>query len=317
MKKAITNSELQTFKDCRRRWYLAWHRRLRPISQKKVGAAPLGSRVHEALESLYKGMNPLATLEASRERDAAALDGDLEALHQLDAEHQLALIMVEGYIEWLAETGEDEGLEVVGLEAKVEVPFTGITGATAAGWTEVTLMGKLDQRVRRQVDGAVLFLDHKTVGSIPQAIKFLHMDEQMLHYHLLEMLAALDRDDSPGIAQGALYNMLRKVKRTARANPPFYGRHLVTHTTVELRNYWMRVVGETEDIARATAQLNAGVDHRAVAYPRPTKDCEWKCEFFAVCPLFDDGSAAETMLEMAYREENPLDRYEMEDAHDA
>jgi hypothetical protein len=46
--------------------------------------------------------------------------------------------------------------------------------------------------------------------------------------------------------------------------------------------------------------LDEGQDHHYVAYPRPSRDCKWKCNFFAVCPLFDDGSAAEHAITELY-----------------
>ena len=63
------------------------------------------------------------------------------------------------------------------------------------------------------------------------------------------------------------------------------------------------------DINDVTARLDAGESHLTAAYPRPNKDCSWKCEFFPVCPLFDDGSRAEDMIQSLYVVGDPLDRY--------
>jgi hypothetical protein len=43
-------------------------------------------------------------------------------------------------------------------------------------------------------------------------------------------------------------------------------------------------------------QLEAGADHRAVAYPSPGDYCNWGCPFVKLCPMFDDGSRADDML---------------------
>jgi hypothetical protein len=56
--------------------------------------------------------------------------------------------------------------------------------------------------------------------------------------------------------------------------------------------------------------LNAGADPQDVAYPSPRDTCSWDCDYFAVCPMFDDGSRAEDMLTGLYHEVDPLARYE-------
>ena len=60
----ISNSEIQTFKDCRRRWWLSYYRRLQPKTQQMTGALALGSRVHEALDMYYGKGIPLLDAHA-------------------------------------------------------------------------------------------------------------------------------------------------------------------------------------------------------------------------------------------------------------
>jgi hypothetical protein len=56
-----------------------------------------------------------------------------------------------------------------------------------------------------------------------------------------------------------------------------------------------------------------------VAYPHPTRDCSWKCQFQSICPMFDDGSAVERAIEdqfvvgspyAYYGESDPLKKLE-------
>jgi hypothetical protein len=62
-----------------------------------------------------------------------------------------------------------------------------------------------------------------------------------------------------------------------------------------------RITGIMDDMDRVTRQLQAGVDHRKVAYPNPMPDrCAWDCPFVQVCPLFDDGSRVDAALEANY-----------------
>lgn len=299
--RVFTNGEMRTFKTCRRQWWLGWYRKLRPTARKVVGPAPLGTWVHTCLEDMYaKGADPLSTLGVLYANDWELVQDNPDAQGALQKQYELAYAMLEGYVEWLAETGADQGLQVVEVEARIRVP-SGIEG--------VDLMGKLDQRLLREIDQARLFLDHKTVASINDATKRLHMDEQMLHYHVLERILLQILGENT-FTDGAIYNMLRKVKRTARATPPFYERYEVRHNPAELASYWQRMHGVIRDILAIERELEAGVSPSYVVYPTPTKDCSWRCEFFAVCPMIDDGSAAEPMLEALYEPANPLDRYD-------
>jgi hypothetical protein len=105
-------------------------------------------------------------------------------------------------------------------------------------------------------------------------------------------------------------NLLKKVKRTASAKPPFYARVDVPHNIHELRNHWKHVVQVAAEIADAERRLNEGEDHHFVAPPTSIPDrCKWDCEFFRVCPLADDGSDFEGALNAIYEERDPLERY--------
>lgn len=312
----VTNSELQTFKRCKRKWWLAYYRELKLVQPEITGARSLGTRLHLALSAHYstRKEDPMAVLEKTIAEDRAILEsrGDLIGLDDLEKDAQLARIMLEGYLEWLQEEGRDDGYEVLGDEVIVEVPFL---TAEQVDWDKpIILAGKMDLRLRRFVDNAILFLDHKSVGSLKEPLKTLHMDEQMLHYHLLEYLKLVLEKAQQGEAEGeyaagALYNMLRKVKRTVRANPPFYDRVEIHHNRYELNSYWKRVYGEVIDIVELRKKLDAGADPQVVAYPSPRSTCSWDCDFLSVCPLFDDGSAAEQMLASLYEPADPHDHY--------
>lgn len=306
----ISNSELRTFKACRRRWYLTYFRELGLPEEDRAptGALQLGGRVHDALKAMYEDkMNGLVRLQQIYEEAKKKWADDPEALLELAKEYDLAAAMIEGYIEWLSDTGADSGYEIVEVEQALEVPF--------GQWPEhgftVTLRGKLDARVTRKSDGARLFIDHKTVGNFAEPAKILHLDEQMRFYHLLEMLDALLRtgDAPPKPTDGGIYNMLRKVKRTARAKPPFYDRLEARHNTTEIQNMWYRVLGEVEDIMRVRNELDRGENHQRVVYPNPGRECTYMCPFLAVCPLMDDGSDSERMLANEYIHVDPHERY--------
>lgn len=310
-----TNSEYRTFKRCPRQWWLAYYRRLAPRVANYTSARATGDRVHRALQAAYVAdrsarTDPRDALERVIVEDWTEITKVVTDPTELafvkerfDAANALERAMVEGYAEWLAENGADADYELDGAEqvlsARLDVEVDGRTYL-------VELLGKLDARLRRKSDGARLFLDHKTVTSLTDVVPTLRQNEQMLTYVLLEALNATDDD----YVAGALYNMLRKVKRTARANPPFYDRLEVHHNVHEVASFRARLVGQTRDLLRKRAELDAGADHREVAYPNPTGDCRFDCDFFRVCGMFDDGSpGVEDAVAALYVEVDPLERY--------
>jgi transcriptional regulator with XRE-family HTH domain len=313
--KKLTNSEVSTWLRCRRKWWLAFYRQLIYGQVDYFGPRSIGNRVHRALEVYYRdGTDPRAALEQAIADDWNAIvtqlanrgidivDADVSQAKFSDAT-QLERAMVQGYMEWLAESGEDAKYEPISAEQAVAVP---LAGEVAGEHVEVIALGKMDARFRRTSDGATLFVDHKTVSSYGEIRKVLHMDPQMLHYHLLEFLTT---GDGEGRCEGALYNMLRKVKRTASATPPFYRREVIHHNPIEIESYRRRLLGAARDISRATRELDAGHSHLEVVYPTSTKACGWDCDFFGICSMFDDGSRVEDAVASLYRVGDPLERY--------
>lgn len=288
----ISNSEIQAFKDCRRKWYLNYYRELAPKKKEQTGIRNLGIRVHTALYEYYvNGTHPRLTLARLADEDMEQLT-ELDDLKKFNSEIELAKIMVDGYLDWLAETGVDSELELISGETYMEREFT----------ENAVLMGKIDARFRHIPTGTRWILDHKTVDYFEDHTFNLTSNEQMMHYLTLE-----EAEGEP--CAGALYNMLRKVKRSARATPPFYMRREIRYNKHQLRNFQERLRGVINDIYIVRKMLDNGVPMMQAVYPRPSKDCSWKCDFRAVCPLFDDGSRAEDMLAAYYEKTDPHAHY--------
>lgn len=151
-------------------------------------------------------------------------------------------------------------------------------------------------------------VSHNTVGDLQAPVITLPQNEQMLHYHLLEFLTSEDGDER---CDGALYNMLRRVKRSARAKPPFYDRVEVRHNVYELDSYKQRAFAVSREILRTVEALDRGEHHLDVAYPSPTNNCRWDCDFFAICNMIDDGSrGVNDMINALYKTGDPRDRYD-------
>jgi hypothetical protein len=205
--------------------------------------------------------------------------------------------MLEGYLEWVELEGIDAEIEMISTEEIIERPM--MDG-------RVTLQGKIDMRVRRKIDGVRMFRDFKTVGSsFTEFGSTAHMNEQILTYMLLEEARNQDGERS----EGGIFTMLRKVKRGAYAKPPFYGQIEVRHNAFTLRSFWQRLEGTLEDMLRVRDGLDAGESHYKLAYPKPSRDCKWKCPFFSICPLVDDGSAAEAAISDAFAVADPYGYY--------
>jgi RecB family exonuclease len=298
----ISNSEIQTYKDCKRRWWLSYYRRLQPKQKSFTGALALGSRVHEALDMYYSKQIPLQEAHAQLvEQDKILLENEGRDTFDLDSEAELGRIMLEGYLQWVEENGIDAELEMISTEEIIEMPlFDG----------KVILQGKIDMRVRRKADGVRMFRDFKTVGgSFTDFTAMAHMNEQILTYMLLETAQNKEGERS----EGGLFTMLKKVKRSANARPPFYEQMEVRHNVFALRSFWQRIHGTLTDMLATRKALDDGTDHRFAAYPSPSRDCKWKCTFFSICPMFDDGSAAEAALEDAFEVSNPYAYYGVEE----
>lgn len=299
----ISNSEIQTFKDCRRRWWLTYYRRMKPKVKDFTGALALGSRIHEALDRHYSTGQDLLEAHADLVReDLKKLTDDYRDTSKMETEAELGHIMLEGYLEWVEQEGIDAELEMISTEEILERPM--MDG-------KVVLQGKIDMRVRRKIDGARMIRDFKTVGgSFADFGSMAHMNEQVKTYMLLD--EAQGHEDGAR-TDGAIFTMLRKVKRGAYAKPPFYDQIEVRHNRFTLRAFLEQLEGTLADMLRVRDALDEGGSHYANVYPTPSKDCKWKCQFFAICPLFDDGSAAEAALSDAFESSDPYGYYGIEE----
>lgn len=282
----INNSEIQAFKRCRRKWYLSHvqHYQLRAV---RTGALNVGTAVHLGLEEHYNGVDNdgvLARIDTAFGVASMHVDPEDTVTHEkLEKDFQLATLMVEGYLDWLEETGADAGYKTTGVELLLEMPLE------IPGFETVTLHGKLDRLVE-DADGRTFIYDHKTCQSFDIAGRQLQMDDQLLTYVML-----VEHNYGVQVA-GCVYDMLRKVKRGPRAVPPFYARETVIFNRNQIAAH------KAHTIATIAVMLNAernwGADNSEF-YPSPTRDCSY-CDFLPVCPMIDDGSDWQGMLNNYY-----------------
>lgn len=311
----MSQSRLKDFQRCKRRYWLRHVRRLAPRLHGPVGPLQSGTRVHEALEAFYtpgSNTDPRQALEdaisnAAREYHAQCVKLDVEpdsaVIDKFMKDTDLERAMIEGYFEWLTDTGADAYLKVIAAEEQISISSDQL-GAEFG--VPVDIVGKLDARVLDEVTGFVQFVDHKTVQNFTQILPTLQSDPQMLHYHLL--LSILHPEEH---VDGALYNMLRKVKRGKTAKPPFYMREPITHTAIEVESYRLRLIGLITDVIEFESRVQqlGELGVQMFAQPTNTRDCVWDCDFFNICGMFDDGSRVEAAVQELFEERDPLARY--------
>lgn len=311
----VSQSRLKDFQRCKRRYWLRHVRRLAPRLHGPVGPLQSGTRVHEALEAFYRPesiTDPRQALEdaiagAAREYHSQCVKLNVEpdpiVIDKFRKDTDLERAMVEGYFEWLADTGADAYLKVIAAEEQISISSDQL-GADFG--RAVAIVGKLDARAVDEVTGFTQFVDHKTVQNFAQMLPTLQSDPQMLHYHLL--LSILHPDEH---VDGALYNMLRKVKRGKTAKPPFYQRETIVHNAAEIESYRLRLIGLITNVIEFEDRISqlGEIGVKMFAQPNPTRDCAWDCDFFSICGQFDDASRVEAAIADLFEERDPMQRY--------
>jgi hypothetical protein len=171
------------------------------------------------------------------------------------------------------EENPDSHLEIVGAEKKLEYRLTEFN-------PRVQLVGKVDLQVRRLEDGSRATLDHKSAVQFTDYYKYAHMSEQLMMYTMLERL---NPDEGNTRVDGGIYNLLKKVKRSAKAKPPFYERIDVRFNQKTMDAFWIRTLGTIRDIMVARDALDNGADHRYICYPNPSWDWKTGSSPFSQC----------------------------------
>jgi hypothetical protein len=302
----ISNSEIAKWQRCRRSWFLQYFLGVIPAEEAPANVRMQGTRIHASLQGLYGyQLDPLVVLHMLYQLEARKHpDWDAELRAELD----VSLAMVEGYLEWVAETGADADLEVVGTEMDVTVPLPGLEG--------VSLRAQMDQVYRQLSTGLLGFLDFKT-GDLEKH-EYLDLDPQFRTYSLIQQLAAGHGIPTPGnekrpdrpLVDGGMISSLRRVKRTSRSKPPYYQRDFFRYTPEQLQATYRRVLSVCRQIVLARHELgqiysDGQPDLEALNRwqqenlpPTPmVHDCKWSCPFASgLCGMLDDGSNWPAMI---------------------
>jgi RecB family exonuclease len=283
----LSHSEIQTFKQCRRKWYLRYYLGWKQRDKVKRVARDTGILVHEALHDYYTGrVNDETAFEWLADRRTE--DMTMAQAHEVETlteVYKLAAAVLEGYFDWRSTTGADDQFTITGSEVTLEAPSP-VDG--------VTLFGIIDL-IGEHTDGDIVVLDTKVVASIEETVRMLHLNEQALMYALLATV-----NDGGQRPFRVVWNMLKRSKRTARANPPFYERYELTISPGQLELFYEQLHGVISTMLELEQRLDNGVSPNSLMYPTPTKDCTWSCEFISVCPAMNDPHADPNWLLNSY-----------------
>jgi len=201
----------------------------------------------------------------------------------------------------------------------VEIPFPAVPG--------VNLKARLDQVIVDHSTGLLSFLDHKTAANF-DTHEVLALNTQFKHYSVVQRLIARGMTAEDGkphtVVSGGTVNTLRRVKRSAKSDPPYYQRDEFRYTDTEMDAAEARIAKICSDIVHVRELLDdtyrvGGGDlsminplQRYALYPTPQpRDCKWSCPFVNVCPMMDDGSDWPGVLMRSgkYKQADPYSYY--------
>lgn len=307
----ITNSDMGKFMGCRRSWFLGSYLGLRRKAEPRTGALPFGSRVHVALEDTYTGKveDPVDSWDRLMEYEYALAAQTNAFTDGLEKEDKYGRAMLSGYLEWAETEGGDSDFEIIGVESKLDAP---LVVDTPYGPVELLLRGKLDRRLQRKSDGAILVGDFKTTGRLDSATLLSYQRSPQPRLYML-----LERQQVPDgtWVAGAVFTLLRKVLRTKASNPPYYARFDVHISEFDLEQYRVRLEAVATEMLTVADALDNGADHRKVAYFHTSWQCG-TCPFQQPCIMMqaDSMAAAQDMLREQYETHDVYQRYSDETA---
>ena len=318
---SLSYSQISTFKDCRRKWYLSYVLGYSPkmTSPKLV----LGKLVHSALESFYKGGDiekaydqALISEIEKLKKEFPFADEEFEAyLNELEDELNLGREMVRNYKAY-AEVNDPKLInKVISTELRKEVKLK----------YSVKILGYMDMIFQDRY-GMCWIMEHKTANAI--STDHLVLDEQASIYTMLaEKIFNLK-------FAGIYYNFIKKavpqkpsllkngtLSKAKNSNITYetymqaikennfnvadYNDILEYYSSQEQgfirRIPVVRNESEKKEIAQriqlVARDIKKAQNDIKMIYPHPTRDCSWKCQFRDVCIEMNNGGDYKFLLD--------------------
>lgn len=319
----VRNSERQSYKRCRQRWWWSYVERNQPKNTSK--ALRFGDLVHQALEAYYipgrkRGPHPAKTfthLYQEQLKVKSQFGYKDDEGEWVDA-GVLGVAILEHYVETY---GPEKHIEILLPEMAFQYDLTNPKN----GKYVCTAVGKLDIVYRDHnmpAKSSIGLMDHKTAASI--STTHLALDEQAGTYWAVAPLFLRQKGllaDDQDIAH-ILYNFIRKAAKDERPRnaaglylnkdgsvskkqpPPYFQREKVYRDDADRENILRRIMMEAWEME----QVKKG---KLPVYKHPTRDCSWDCPFVAPCELHETGSDHEELLQLDFVKWDPYADHEL------
>lgn len=289
----VSGSEFKTFRRCRRKWMIEYVFKV-TLPPDDPGALGIGSLTHTGLETITNG----GTVEEAKDAIREALTEDTAEWVTAGADAQN---YVEGYVEWLEDTGADQRYETYGAEEELTMPLITFEDQSGAV-TNWVLKGKLDRRMYDRFTERHVFMDYKTCARFNDIEEAAYRNEQFPTYELLLRYNYPDERCGSGV-----WRMLKKVKRAKDGDGDYFRDHQASFNDDMMQSVLARYRVMAAEMHLVETMVKDG--NLDVAYPNPTWSCAWDCPYQFDCPMFDDGSRIEDVLKDQYVAFDPYERY--------
>lgn len=288
-------SDLRAWLDCRRRFYLqnvyGASEANSTAGVNPPGNADIGTLVDYGLNFLFEAkVRPSLSFAPNVPQNMPTDELAIEWSKAID----LADIMLDGFEEWWSEQPESAQLRTIGTQVEVSHRFGPFVVTPPGGiiphHAYVTIVGHLDLEAHDHKYDCLSVNDFKTVATLMQGPR--QIDWQLNMYALL---LSKVRGKPVGSAR---HIQLRRVKRTSRANPPFYGIKELVLGELQHQRAELLLRNMISDILSLTPWLSETPEDNF--YPSPSGECGWKCRVESICAMMDDDSDWESVAESGF-----------------
>lgn len=316
----LRTSERGTFKRCPQAW--DWGNNQGLAAKRDSNPLWFGQGIHIALAEWYqkgaaRGPHPADTWEdfCADEERFIPTEYDEDERKYVDAK-ELGIAMMEGYVEHY---GDDEQWDVIATEQTFRLLIADPRQLRAPGEklkALVRYVGTFDGVYRDTDTGEIFLMEHKTAAGIQT--EHLPLDDQAGSYWMAagrvlrkqgligpkEHIAGITYnfmrkalpDDRPKNAKGEALNKDGSVSK--RQSPANFLREVTWRSAEERATMERRIQAEA-------LHMEAFRKGLLPMYKRPSRDCQWMCEFYKMCLLDEAGADVEEYKEAVYRKRDP------------
>lgn len=299
----IRHTEIGSYLNCPRYWFLTSHNGLNLEPRVKDKKLRFGSAWHSGLEKRFKSNTSVMTgFQESWDKQVEELTQELgqgiyDETIQADLKDMLDLgiVLGEAYDEWVNTdaTPKDSELKVIDVEKRllVRIPRT-------YTW----LAAKLDAIV--EYAGAVWTMEHKTRARSSRVDNpgNVNRDIQM-GLQLLALKLAGYTDDGKTLG-GAIYNLARKQAPSSRVKNPIFARHMVYYTERQLYELMTDLQCVHSPAMREASRLPAVTLRRYNPGIGSNCFCDWGCHAQEVCEALNRYENVEYLVGTHFKSRN-------------